>query len=125
MPVLTRKQKQTITIGDDITITVLRVKGHSVKIGIDAPRGIRVLRSELTQFDADLSEAATDDDAQESTSHCVISDEMGSPSFTEPQKAQPADHRANRRRVASKLPSRTPSAVLSLSQWIHGAAEVV
>ncbi len=51
MLVLTRKQRQQITIGDNITITVLRVKGQAVRIGIEAPDGIRILRAELTAID--------------------------------------------------------------------------
>jgi carbon storage regulator CsrA len=47
MLVLTRKLKQSIQIGDDVTITVLRVQGNSVRIGIEAPTSVRVLRAEL------------------------------------------------------------------------------
>ena len=47
MLVLTRKQKQQIQIGDNITVTILRVKGSAVRIGIEAPNGVRVLRNEL------------------------------------------------------------------------------
>jgi carbon storage regulator CsrA len=45
--VLTRKTQQQIQIGDNITITILRVKGNSVRIGIAAPRDARIIRSEL------------------------------------------------------------------------------
>lgn len=48
MLVLTRKQKESIKIGDDITITILRVQGGAVKVGIEAPNQVRVLRGELT-----------------------------------------------------------------------------
>jgi carbon storage regulator CsrA len=47
MLVLTRKLQQQIKIGDRITVTILRVKGHTVRIGIDAPREVRVVRGEL------------------------------------------------------------------------------
>jgi len=47
MLVLTRKLKQQIQIGADITITVLRVQGNNVRIGIDAPQNVRVMRGEL------------------------------------------------------------------------------
>jgi carbon storage regulator CsrA len=47
MLVLTRKQKETIKIGDNITITILRLKGQQVRVGIDAPRDMRVARGEL------------------------------------------------------------------------------
>jgi carbon storage regulator len=47
MLVLTRKPGQKLLIGDDITITVLEVKGDLVKIGIEAPREIPVHRFEV------------------------------------------------------------------------------
>ena len=47
MLVLTRKLQQQIKIGDDITVTILRVKGHTVRVGIEAPRQVRVVRGEL------------------------------------------------------------------------------
>ncbi|MCC9600025.1 carbon storage regulator [Stieleria sp. JC731] len=47
MLVLSRKTDQQIHIGDDITITVVRVEGNRVRIGIDAPRELRIVRGEL------------------------------------------------------------------------------
>ncbi|MBL9125429.1 MAG: carbon storage regulator, partial [Planctomycetaceae bacterium] len=47
MLVLTRKTEQKIQIGSDITITILRVKGQAVRVGIEAPKSMRVLRAEL------------------------------------------------------------------------------
>jgi carbon storage regulator CsrA len=52
MLVLTRKIDQRIQIGGDITITVIQVKGRYVRLGIDAPTNVRILRSELTRSDA-------------------------------------------------------------------------
>ena len=51
MLVLTRKLQQQIRISDNITITVLRVKGNTVRLGIDAPRQVRVVRGEIPSFD--------------------------------------------------------------------------
>jgi carbon storage regulator CsrA len=51
MLVLTRKTEQKIQIGDQITITILQVKGQAVKVGIQAPKDVRVLRSEVKAFD--------------------------------------------------------------------------
>ena len=48
MLVLTRKQKESIKIGDSIVVTILRVQGNSVRVGIEAPRDVRVVRGELT-----------------------------------------------------------------------------
>jgi carbon storage regulator CsrA len=47
MLVINRQQEQTIHIDDQITITVLKTSGGRVKIGIDAPIGMRILRGEL------------------------------------------------------------------------------
>ena len=47
MLVLTRKMGESITIGDDIRITVIAVKGQQVKIGIDAPSETKVYREEI------------------------------------------------------------------------------
>ena len=50
MLVLGRKENETIHIGDNITVTVLSVHGGVVKLGINAPNSVRILRGELTQF---------------------------------------------------------------------------
>jgi carbon storage regulator len=47
MLVLTRKSDEKITIGDDIVVSVLEIKGSQVKLGIEAPKGIAVHRSEI------------------------------------------------------------------------------
>jgi carbon storage regulator len=45
--VLTRKSSQSIMIGDDIEVSVLAVAGDKVRIGIEAPRAVPVLRREV------------------------------------------------------------------------------
>lgn len=47
--VITRRVGETLNIGDDITVTVLGVKGNQVRIGVDAPRGVAVHREEIYQ----------------------------------------------------------------------------
>lgn len=49
MLVLTRKANEQILIGDDIKITLVRVRGNSVRVGIEAPRDVRVVRGELAR----------------------------------------------------------------------------
>ena len=47
MLVLSRKQDQEILIGDQIKITILKTRGNTVRLGIEAPRDIKVVRGEL------------------------------------------------------------------------------
>ena len=51
MLVLTRRTGETILIGDDIEITVLVVDGNQIRVGIDAPEDVRILRGELLDDD--------------------------------------------------------------------------
>src|SRR5262245_53608558 len=60
MLVLTRKLQQQIKIGEQITVTILRVKGNAVRIGVQAPREIRVVRGELPKDAAALESAPTE-----------------------------------------------------------------
>ena len=47
MLILTRKSGESITIGDDVKITVVEVKGKQVRIGIDSPRSYMIHREEV------------------------------------------------------------------------------
>ena len=47
MLILTRRQGETLMIGDDVVITVLGLKGNQVRFGIDAPKNVSVHRSEI------------------------------------------------------------------------------
>ncbi len=47
MLVLSRKQNERIRVGDSVVVTVVRVSGDKVRIGIEAPAHVRVLRDEL------------------------------------------------------------------------------
>jgi carbon storage regulator CsrA len=49
MLVLTRKARQQIQIGPYVTVTILQIKGQSVRVGIEAPKDVSVLRSELAE----------------------------------------------------------------------------
>ena len=54
MLVLTRKVEERITIGNNITISILEVKGNQVRLGIEAPKDIPVNRTEI--YESILSE---------------------------------------------------------------------
>ncbi len=47
MLVLTRKPKESIMIGDDVEVSIVEVKGDQVKLGISAPKNIKVHRKEI------------------------------------------------------------------------------
>ena len=47
MLVLSRKANETILLGEDIRIVILSVDGERVRVGIDAPRSVRIVRNEL------------------------------------------------------------------------------
>ena len=47
MLILTRRVGETLMIGDDVTMTVLGVKGNQVRIGVNAPRNVSVHREEI------------------------------------------------------------------------------
>jgi carbon storage regulator len=47
MLILTRKPLESLMIGDDVTVTILGVKGNQVRIGINAPKNVAVHREEI------------------------------------------------------------------------------
>ena len=49
MLILTRRVGETVMIGDEVTVTVLGVKGNQVRIGVNAPKHVSVHREEIFQ----------------------------------------------------------------------------
>lgn len=47
MLILTRRPGESISVGDDITVTVLSINGNQARIGIDAPRNIEIERDDI------------------------------------------------------------------------------
>ena len=56
MLLLTRKRGESIFIGDQITVTVVKIRNNSVQLGIEAPKDVKIVREEL------LYEKNPDDD---------------------------------------------------------------
>ena len=54
MLILSRKLNEKIMIGDDIAVSIIEIRGDQVKIGVDAPRSVKVYRREV--FDAIMEE---------------------------------------------------------------------
>lgn len=49
MLILTRRIGETLMVGDDISVTVLGVKGNQIRLGVDAPKDVSVHREEIYQ----------------------------------------------------------------------------
>jgi carbon storage regulator len=59
MLILTRKPGEAIVIGDNIKVTFVEIKGNQIRLGIDAPRDVKVYRQEIfDQIQAENLEAA-------------------------------------------------------------------
>ena len=68
MLVISRKVDESLIIGDKITVTILAIEGDRIKIGIDAPRDMTILRQEVYQAVQDqtkLQELMTEDSKPE------------------------------------------------------------
>jgi carbon storage regulator CsrA len=57
MLVLARKASEAIKIGEDITVKVIAIRGGQVKIGIEAPSGVRIIRVESRPVPRDMPAA--------------------------------------------------------------------
>ena len=69
MLVLTRKAGEKISIGQGISVTVLKIRGRSVQLGIEAPDGVQILRGELIER---LENAATETRSSVSEKSSVV-----------------------------------------------------
>ena len=65
MLILTRRVGETLMVGDDVTVTVLGVKGNQVRIGVNAPKDVAVHREEIYQrIQREKSDAEHDKESQ-------------------------------------------------------------
>ena len=99
MLVLSRKTRQQIRIGDNITVTILLVKGQVVRVGVEAPRDVRVLRAELPVFDEPTDTATS---------------EVSVTSTAAPKQQRAADSDRKSRRTTNDVSSRTSPGLLEL-----------
>lgn len=72
MLVLTRKRDEFITIGSDIVIRVIKTGNGNVKLGIDAPRNVRVMRGEIATVEADPAADLFDDVDHARMEECML-----------------------------------------------------
>ncbi|MDR6972241.1 carbon storage regulator CsrA [Leifsonia shinshuensis] len=77
MLVLTRKTGERVLIGDDIVVTILEARGDGVRIGIDAPRGIRIQRDEVVKAVTEANQEATERAAETEDAESLIKKSLG------------------------------------------------
>ncbi|TWT75905.1 Carbon storage regulator [Posidoniimonas polymericola] len=105
MLVLTRKANEKIRIGDNITITILRTKGKTVRVGIEAPNEVAVLRGELA-FEQPEDEPAPQQPAAKAAAPKPAAKPTDAPNAEWPTESRNCvtHARVPRNRVATVLP---------------------
>ena len=95
MLVLSRKSQEQIQIGDRITISILKVRGNVVRVGIEAPTNVRIIRGEITPFE-------TTEEKSEPVS-ATMTNSSGARDPNSPDRNQPHDSLSDRlrRRMAT------------------------
>lgn len=91
MLVLSRRVGEKLLIGDDIVITIIDTRGDGVRIGIDAPRSMRVNRAEVVEaVQASNIAATTADDAAQAALIALVSQTKPKPQAPAPSSTHAA-----------------------------------
>jgi carbon storage regulator len=75
--VLTRKIGERVLIGDDIVVTILDSRGDGIRIGIDAPRGVRIQRDEVIKAITEANQEASAAAASTEDPEALIKKSLG------------------------------------------------
>ena len=89
MLVLSRKKNQAIVIDGNITIEILQIKGNTIRLGINAPDSVRVMRAELKPFGMETSEGSVEFTTAPSTAPSIA-----------PSAAQPIASQATQPKIS-------------------------
>lgn len=106
MLVLTRKQQEKIQIGDDVVITILKVKGNSIRVGIEAPKDVRVVRGELPKSETPQSGTDVADADQSTAAQPSEDSQTGLNPFLNAQDGD--DYRVLSFRISAEEPKHEP-----------------
>ncbi|MGN6544286.1 MAG: carbon storage regulator [Aureliella sp.] len=113
MLVLTRKPNQQLHIGNDIVITIVKVRGNTIRLGIEAPKDVRVLRSELdpkpaggeAALEDSQASAAAPSDVQPEADADASADDAQEAARVQPQTTAPLIFEARIKQPASSKQS--------------------
>ena len=72
MLILTRRVGETVMIGNDVTVTVLGVKGNQVRIGINAPKNVAVHREEIYERIKREQQGDSQGESQQATEYASV-----------------------------------------------------
>lgn len=107
---ITRRRGERIVVGEDIFVSVLEVSGQTVRLGIDAPRSVRVYREELWLEIKAQNEAAVQAAAATALPEGAIP-ELGAPNAPTPPSQESGDPA-----TGSERPARGPAPVNRLKR---------
>jgi carbon storage regulator len=111
MLILTRKPGEVICIGDEVFITIVEIKGNQIRVGVDAPKGIRVFRKEIyDQIQAENKAAASVEGSLEGL-HEVMNRQVVQRSPDEASGAKPASSSPLSQFTTARVQEKTPHVI--------------